>query len=307
MSIEVNSQSKKRMEEIVISEIEEGKKKKESVGLEYAHVRVVASLLADYLTGAMRDDFTQIVLSYKDSEGLFISNAWDGPEMECASSAVRALKLCGSLAKLDKPQTIVEWIKKQQNKDGGFGGVTDWYLRCTKPVSSPDGHSSEETTVQPVRKDSSAHACYFAYQALEALDVLDQVNLKDMGNFLISTQRDDGSWGFHPDNPMGNTITTAMALHVLNKLDRLEKIKKEEIINWLVSQQLSDGGFSWLGKESWVLSTARAAKALRLLKALDRINLQSFEGYWDNYELNSCWDIICFYLAAGHPLAMGER
>ena len=93
------------------------------------------------------------------------------------------------------------------------------------------------------REDSSAHSSFFAFGALEPLGSVDQIDLKNLGRFLLDCQNKDGSCGYHPDDQNGNNITTCFVLVLFSKLNMLDKIDKEKVINWILECQKDDGSF----------------------------------------------------------------
>lgn len=275
--------------------------------LEHSHVAVVALLLADALVPEVIKGVTDYVLRCIQPDGGLNDGIWPASEMECAYSAVRAMKLGGTLHEYPKRQELLAWILSKQNPDGGFGALCDWGQIYTHEAELRAGDYS----VLGFHEESSSHACFFAYGALEALEATEQANLAKMADYLVSDQKPDGGWPFYPTNEQGSAITTAMALHVLDRLNAIDRIDREKAISWLLSCQRNDGtfdGFPGLGRTSLqYLYTARASKALRILNAFHRMNVWRFERYWNEQVMEGGWNIISLGMAAGIPLVLQER
>jgi prenyltransferase beta subunit len=293
--------------------------------LEQTHSGVVALKLADSLIPEVRQPITNFVLSCRQPDGGLQSGEWPESDMEGAYSGVRTLKLLGTLDHYVDSDKLVNWIRSRQNPDGGFGYIADWYIPETYTpeqregvwaMTSQLGRKEAFARTHPFRHDSSAHSCYFCYGALEALGEIDAIDTDRMVDFLVSSQRNDGSWGFYPDNPCGSNMTTCFALHVLSKLDALDRIDGEKTIRWLLSGQWTEGPY----KGGWtlcpgeqkaaygVLYTARASKAMRILGAFDRINRENFEDFWKKHPPTiGGWSIVCLSMARGDSFALQER
>jgi prenyltransferase beta subunit len=274
--------------------------------LEHTHTSVVALKIANCLMPEICTAVTKYVLNCRQPDGGFNDGTWPESETECAYSGLRALKLCGTLDQLPPhdQSKAVRWIRSKQNPDGGFGGIIDWgYFYKTN-------EKSKDLKKAPFRQDSSAHACFFAYGALEAMDATSQVDLTKLVGFIVSSQNPDGSWGFYPDNPHGNTITTAMALTVLARVGKIDLIDRPRTVRWLLSCQRPDGSFAEEDREPLYgsLHTARASKALRLLDGFHNMNVAAFENYWNKLPLGTGgWSIVSRAMAMGLPLALQER
>jgi len=276
--------------------------------LEHSHTAVMALILADALIPEVVNEVTQFVVNCIQPDHGLNDGAWPESEMECAYSAVRAMRLCGTLDRYPEREELIEWICSKQNEDGGFGALCDWgqAFEHEKEVVAKD------MSVLGFHQESSSHACFFAYGALEALGATEKANLSDLVEFLVNDQKEEGGWPFYPTNPRPNTITTAMALHVLRKLDTTDKIDKKKTIDWLVACQAKDGsfdGYPGLG-ESFLqeLYTGRASKALRILNALNCIDYWKFEEYWNKRSIVAGgWNVVCRGMAMGVPLILQER
>jgi prenyltransferase beta subunit len=275
--------------------------------LEHSHVAVVALVLADALIPEVIEGVTEYVTGSIQPDGGLNDGTWPASEMECAYSGIRALMLCDTMDQYPEPERLTEWVLSKQNPDGGFGALCDWGQIYTHEEELADGDYS----VLGFHQESSSHACFFAYGALEALEATEQADLSKLSDYLVSQQRTDGGWSFYPTNEQGSAITTAMALHVLDRLGSLDRIDRDKAIEWLLACQREDGsfdGYPGLGRTRLqYLYTARASKALRILNAFHQMNLWGFERYWNQQVAGGGWNLICLGMATGIPLVLQER
>lgn len=280
--------------------------------LEMTHTCVVALLIADALVSDIKGRVTKFCLACIQPDGSFRDSHFPRSETEGAYSAIRTMNLCGTLKRLPDKTKTIRWVLSKQNPDGGFGAFYGWgeSFKNREELLRKEGQSS--LSVFPYREDSSAHSSFFAYGALEPLGAVSQIDLQALGRFLMACQNSDGSWGFHPDDQYGNTITTSFSLVLLSRLGMLDSIDKEKVIRWILECQRDDGSFGPYPEFPGTsllqrLYTARAAKSLRILNALHCMDVWHYEEYWNQFTIRSGWDAVCLGMAVGLPLVLRER
>ena len=107
------------------------------------------------------------------------------------------------------------------------------------------------------------------------LNVLNQVDINKLIEFILSTEHPNGGFG-HLPNQQPYPAYTYEAIFLLKMLDKLDEIDKKKHINWIKSLQRLDGGF-WSGtgqQQSHINPTYFAVKALMELGALNKINIK---------------------------------
>ncbi|MCA9055921.1 MAG: squalene--hopene cyclase [Planctomycetaceae bacterium] len=172
--------------------------------------------------------------------------------------------------------TGVDWLLGLQNRDGGFPTF------CRGWGTLPFDRSSPDITAHCLRAMGSLHHPAAMRRMIESGEIVDGAEHPDPQSarqqmrqlrlamdFLMSTQRRDGSWlplwfgnqhGAHDENP---TYGTAKVVHMLNEFGANETPRTQSGMGWLRSNQNSDGGWgAGPGTPSSVEETALAVEAL---------------------------------------------
>ena len=163
-----------------------------------------------------------------------------------------ALYLVGGLDRINKAE-IVDYLKKCQVPEGGFGGNI--------------GH------------DAHIHQTLSAIQAIIILDAFDEFDFEATVKWIASLQKEDGSfmgdkWG------EVDTRFAYCAVCALKLLNRFDAVDLKKMVEWLKRCQNFDGGFGVVeGCESHAGQVFTVVGALAIAGAIDEIDKEGL-GFW---------------------------
>lgn len=158
-----------------------------------------------------------------------------------------ALLASGNLADHQIKQDKLSFILAHQAQDGGFSWSAD--PSCVWCFSE-----SNETAVA-LQSFQAAKNAGFTNPNLDSA-------ITNAKTFLLSTQQDDGGFGYDVYSDSDGT-STALALIALNSLGLGNSLEAQSARAWLLKNQESDGGFHWMpGAGSDTATTSYALTAL---------------------------------------------
>ena len=155
-----------------------------------------------------------------------------------------------------KKTAVINYLKKAQQKDGGF--ISD--------------------------KANKGSSLLFTSIAIETLGYLNATSSVDTGKvkaFVVSLKNPDGGFGFSKDAKESSLATTFYAVRILKTLNALDMIDKAKTAGYVKGFERTDGGFGYV-KGTGVANaknTYLAAFTLKTLGKLDdatRINAVKF-------------------------------
>lgn len=140
---------------------------------------------------------------------------------------------------------IIEFLKKCQNSDGGFG-------------TAPD-----------LKDSSNVIFTYFALAALDLLDAPSAVNREKAVGFVLSLASEGGGMKAAAKDRTPNIGATYYSVRALSLLKALDRIDKSKTMSFIKSHRDDGRGFGVLpGKPSAVQPTFMAVYSLKLLGGL---------------------------------------